>query len=290
MTRNPGAQTAALHPFFGFSICPAAFAAGVTRPAILPIGLPMTADMSSGAAGLYVSGEYLAKNPTWHEEDAEWKFGNVAELVRRNHLNPASVVEVGTGSGEVLRLLADALDTARLTGYDISPDAIRLAAPKATDRLSFHLGNPFGQSAYDLAIALDVFEHVDDYFGFLRQMTALAPLQIYNIPLDLSVRDVLQKDLVMRRRRDVGHLHYFFEDTALATLVDTGHEVLDYFCHSLSLTHRGPKGAFRRWFFRRNPSLCARLMGGFSMTVLCRTNAAQPHVPAPWAASGSRPG
>ena len=220
-------------------------------------------------ATIYVSGEYLAQNPSWHAEDAPWKFGHVAELLHRNDLTPARVVEVGSGSGDVLRLLADQLPYARLAGFDISPDALRLAQPKAGGRLTFQLGSPFGLGGYDLALALDVFEHVPDYMGFLRDMTKLAEFQIYNIPLDLCVRYVLQKSLIMNSRESVGHLHYFFKDTALATLEDTGHRVIDWSCHSPSLVQPDMKGAFRRWLFRLNPDLCARLMGGFSMTVLC---------------------
>lgn len=220
---------------------------------------------------IYLSGEYLRKNPSWHEEGADWKFGHVIELIRRNGLDPQSIVEVGTGAGECLKLLADEFPDARLTGFDISPDAIRIASEKATDRLSFRLGSPFDKTVYDLALALDVFEHVEDYLGFLREMTQLAPYQIYNIPLDLSVRYLLQQSLILRGRSEVGHLHYFFKDSALASLEDTGHEPIDLIMHSPSLMRRDLKGAFRRWFFNRNPDLCVRLMGGFSMTVLCRS-------------------
>jgi len=220
---------------------------------------------------IYCSGEYLRKNPSWHEEDAGWKFNHVMKLIHRNGFNPKSIVEVGTGAGEVLRLLSEELPEASLSGFDISPDAIRLASSKATDRLTFYQESPFGQSSYDLALALDVFEHVEDYLGFLRRMTTLAPYQIYNIPLDLSVRYVLQKELVMQARETVGHLHYFFKDTALASLEDTGHEVVDFVYHSQSLVRNDLKGAIRRWFFRRNADLCVRTMGGFAMTVLCRS-------------------
>ena len=219
---------------------------------------------------IYESGEYLRNHPSWHEEDAAWKFANVVELVKRNHLQPGTVVEVGTGAGGVLKLLSEEWPAAELKGYDISQDAVRLAAAKASDRLSFHQGSPFGLSGFDLALALDVFEHVDDYLGFLSQMTRLATYQIYNIPLDLSVRYVLQQQLIMQTRADVGHLHYFFKDTALASLEYSGHEIVDYSMHSPAMMLPGLKGAFRRWFFRRNPDLCVRLMGGYSMTVLCR--------------------
>ena len=223
---------------------------------------------------IYVSGEYLRNNPDWHAEGAEWKFGNAMPLLQRNGLEPRSIVEVGTGAGEFLKLLAEEYPDARLIGFDISPDAIRIASAKATERLSFHHGSPFGQSGYDLAIALDVFEHVEDYLGFLREMPRLAPYQLYNIPLDLSARYLIQKSLILRGRSEVGHLHYFFKDTALASLEDTGHEVVDLIMHSPSMVRRGFKGALRRWFFNRNPDLCVRLMGGFSMTVLCRAKGA----------------
>lgn len=223
---------------------------------------------------IYLSGEYLRNNPSWHAEGADWKFGHVMQLLQRNGLEPKSIVEVGTGAGEMLKLLAAEFPEARLSGYDISPDAIRLAAPKTSARLSFHQGSPFGQSGYDLALAMDVFEHVEDYLGFLREMTRLAPYQLYNIPLDLSVRYLIQQSLIMQGRAEVGHLHYFFKDSALASLEDSGHEVLDLIMHSPSLVRRDMKGAFRRWFFNRNPDLCVRLMGGFSMTVLCRSKPA----------------
>jgi Methyltransferase domain len=219
---------------------------------------------------VYESGEYLAKNPTWHEEDAGWKFGHLAQLLDRNSLRPASVIEVGTGSGEVLRLVSERFPEADCVGFDISPQAIKIAAQKSRPKLAFRQGSALGQSGYELALAMDVFEHVEDYLGFLRQMPALAEYQAYNIPLDLSARYVLQPHLIMGARESVGHLHYFIKDTALASLVDTGHEVIDFVYHSPSFSRKDAKGALRRWLFRLNPDLCVRLMGGFSMTVLCR--------------------
>ena len=98
---------------------------------------------------IYQSGEYLRNNPSWHAEDAGWKFGHVMQLMQRNGLEPKSVVDVGTGAGEVLKLLAEKFPDARLTGFDISPDA-RLDPQLGS--LSFHRNHSaIGYEWYSLA-------------------------------------------------------------------------------------------------------------------------------------------
>jgi hypothetical protein len=223
----------------------------------------------------YESGQYLESNPTWHAEDGPWKAKHVLELLERNALKPHSVCEVGSGAGEVLNILSQRLPEARLEGFEISSQALAAALPKQRYNLTFRQGAPFGGDRRDLVMALDVFEHVEDYMGFLRQVRELGEYQIYNIPLDLSVRYVLQKSLIMKARQKVRHLHYFFKDTALATLEDTGHTVVDYLYNSMSLSPGGSLGRrmrsrIRRALFGMYPDFTVRLMGGFSLTVLCR--------------------
>jgi len=221
---------------------------------------------------IYTNGEYLRCNETWHAEDAPWKIGNVRLILERNDVLPRSVCEVGTGSGEALRLLHDMFPACPMVGYDISSDALAMAGPKASEGLAFELGTPFGSGArYGLAMALDVFEHVPDYYGFLREMAALAEWQVYNIPLDFNARHLFQPELLRHTRARIGHLHYFTKDSALATLEDTGHEVVDWFWHSPLQSQGGVKGLLRSLVYRANPDLAVRLLGGFSMTVLCRS-------------------
>lgn len=225
---------------------------------------------------IYASGQYLRQNPTWHEEDGPWKCGYVHLLLTRNRIAPATVIEIGTGSGEVLALLAARMPEASFRGFDISEQAMIIAGRKARPNLAFVHGSPLeGTARADLVLALDVFEHVEDYMGFLRGVRLLGEHQIYNIPLDLSARSILQKSLVLGLRTGVGHLHYFFKDTALATLADTGHEVIDWAYNSRSLEWgrgplRWPIVALRRMAMAAAPDLAVRLLGGFSMTVLCR--------------------
>jgi hypothetical protein len=82
-------------------------------------------------------------------------------------------------------------------------------------------------SHFDLILLMDVIEHTEDYFSFLREIQPMSPYKILNIPLDKSVREVLLHH-VIEFRADFGHLHYFTRDLAIQMLRDVGYEVIDY--------------------------------------------------------------
>ena len=48
------------------------------------------------------------------------KPAQVLSLLRERNLRPASIVDIGCGTGRVLDVIADALDGTRLVGYDLS--------------------------------------------------------------------------------------------------------------------------------------------------------------------------
>ena len=53
--------------------------------------------MSDGE--IYRDATYLEVNPDWHEGDAGWKAARVAEILRRNGVDPATIADVGCGTG-----------------------------------------------------------------------------------------------------------------------------------------------------------------------------------------------
>lgn len=59
---------------------------------------------------LYISGEYLNKNPTWHVEESPWKAQQILRMLTLHHLTPRSICEVGCGAGEVLKQLQEQMD------------------------------------------------------------------------------------------------------------------------------------------------------------------------------------
>lgn len=233
--------------------------------------------MSTLQATIYTDGTYLRNNPEWHADDSAWKAGHIASLLRRHGIEPASVAEIGCGAGEILRALSLEFPQASFTGYDISPGAFRICSPKANDRLAFRLGSLLDAAdRYDLALAIDVFEHVEDCFSFLRQLRAKARHTVFHIPLELSALQVLRSRPLIEARRSVGHLHHFTKETALATLEDCGYTVLDcrYTSGRTDLGGLGWKSQLlkgpRKALFRVNPDLAARALGGYSLLVLAR--------------------
>jgi cyclopropane fatty-acyl-phospholipid synthase-like methyltransferase len=233
--------------------------------------------MSSLQSTIYTDGTYLRNNPEWHADDSAWKARHIASLLRKHAIDPASVAEIGCGAGEVLRALSLEFPDARLTGYDISPNALRICSRKANERMSFRLASLLeAEERYELALAIDVFEHVEDCFGFLRQLRTRARHKVFHIPLELSALQVLRAQPLIEARRSVGHIHHFNKDTALATLEDCGYTVID--CHYTSgRTELGGLGwksrllkAPREALYRMSPDLAARSLGGYSLLVLAR--------------------
>jgi cyclopropane fatty-acyl-phospholipid synthase-like methyltransferase len=229
---------------------------------------------------IYRSGEYLEKNPTYHVEDSPWKAQQILKMMRRHHLllEARTICEIGCGAGEILKQLQAHLPlTTELYGYEISPQGFSLCSGRANERLRFYCEDLLSSEAgpFDLLLCIDVFEHVEDYFGFLRKLRPKARQQIFHIPLDLSAQSVARAGPVMLERAEVGHLHYFMKETALATLRDTGYEVLDWFYTPGALNNpRSIKARLaslpRKICSLVNQDLTVRVLGGYSLMVLTR--------------------
>jgi 2-polyprenyl-3-methyl-5-hydroxy-6-metoxy-1,4-benzoquinol methylase len=161
-------------------------------------------------------------------------------------------------------------------GYEISPQAFELCKQRTEDRLKFKMENMFEDenAFFDITMAIDVFEHVEDYFGFLRNLHKKGKFNIFHIPLDLSVQTILRMSPILRGREKVGHIHYFTKDTALATLKDAGFKIIDYFytAGSIELPVKSIKSFFlrlpRKVAFKANKDLAVRILGGYSLMVL----------------------
>jgi SAM-dependent methyltransferase len=229
-------------------------------------------------ADIYRNGEYLRKNPEWHAEESPWKAQQVIRMLRRNNLQPRTICDAGCGAGEVLKQLHDHLgDECRFVGYDISPQAFEMCRTKAKERLDFKLADIRREENvfFDLVLVLDVIEHLEDYFSFLRDIRQKSHYAMFHIPLDLSAQTVGRKHGILKRRDLYAHIHYFTKETALRTLQDVGYQVLDHFytprlidlpSDRLQKMLRVP----RKIGFAFHADVTVRILGGYSLLVLAR--------------------
>lgn len=225
------------------------------------------------ACKIYLDGTYdLKTRRTWHLEDSPFKARQVLRMLdRHSDLQIGSVCDIGCGAGGVLAVVDQKFEgKTRLTGYEVSPQANSLSRRFESERCQFVHGDAFTDgSVFDLALVLDVVEHVEDCFAFLRQCASKATWKIYHIPLDTSVSMILRGANCWD---SVGHLHLFTIETALKSVEHSGQEVMDWFLTPVSLErpHRAAThftNLLRRILPKR---LAARLFGGYSVMILAR--------------------
>ena len=224
----------------------------------------------------YHDGDYLKQNPTWDAEDSPWKAQKIRKILSANDIEPKTIAEIGCGAGEVLKELWKSYGgNVSCVGYEISEKAYQICSRKSEDNLTFRLEDlTEKQVIFDVLLSIDVYEHVPDYLEFLSKLKMLATYKVFHIPLDMTVSSVLRVSPILEARRKVGHLHYFNKETALASLEDTSHHVLDYFYTAGSIElyksglGRNLLHLSRKLAFLINQDFAARLLGGFSMMVL----------------------
>ena len=227
----------------------------------------------------HINGEYLRNNPGWHAATSEWKAGEIMKMLDRHNLLPKTVGEVGCGAGEVLRQLQLRMPPdCEFIGYDIAPTAIEMCKERENDRLHCELADvcAIETPPFDLMLILEVVDHVEDYFSFLRTLKSRSTYKLFHFSLDLSVQNALRKGALLKQRDVYVHLHYFNKETILRTLEETGYEIVDHFYTPFGIKFAG--GGVGKWvirplrrsFFQVNEDLAVRILGGYRLLVLAR--------------------
>jgi len=228
---------------------------------------------------MYLTSKYIENNPTWHVEDSIWKVNHILDIIERNKLQPGSICEVGCGAGEILNQMYKKMpENISFVGYEISPQAFELCQKKKEDRLQFNLKNFLMENKvfFDVLLAIDVIEHIEDYFGFIRKIREKGQYKIFHIPLEISAQSVLRVSPLLNSRKSVGHIHYFSKETALATLTDCGYEIIDYFytAGAIDLPSKSLKSLLaklpRKFLYKYNKDIAVRVLGGYSLMALTK--------------------
>jgi SAM-dependent methyltransferase len=226
-------------------------------------------------ANIYTDGDYLSKHPTWHMEDSPFKAAQILKMLSRHpEISISSVCEVGCGAGAILHELAKQMpEHTTFTGYEISPQAHAISTQFESNRCHYALGDAFESGkCFDLVLLMDVVEHVEDPFDFLRKAKTLGRYVVCHIPLTHASALLRGMDGVGWDR--LGHIHVFTKETALKTVQHAGHTVIDHFLTDGAFGL--PKREFRtrvanvarHVLARVSITMTSRLIGGYSVLTL----------------------
>jgi ubiquinone/menaquinone biosynthesis C-methylase UbiE len=137
-------------------------------------------------------------------------------------LNVLTVLDVGCGSGDNLAALAHAMPQLELSGVDVSPGALALAAQRVQgaslrelDVQREHLSQTF-----DLVMAIQVVEHLADDKSALRNMALMAKQWV----LVTTMRGHMRPS-----EKLIGHLRNYSDQDLREKAASAGLEVVDIF-------------------------------------------------------------
>jgi ubiquinone/menaquinone biosynthesis C-methylase UbiE len=226
---------------------------------------------------IYFDNTYLSNNQDWHQEDAPFKAAKILEIVRQHNLNFKTVCEIGCGSGEILVELKNKLpEDGEFAGFDISPQAFHIAKEKESGRLRFFQKDITKEKDvnFDLLLVIDVFEHIENYFSFLREIRPKGTYTVFHIPLDLSVWTLFREKMLLESKQRVGHIHNFTESFIKSVLEDCGYQIIGSSYTEPTYVGKSMKERIiqllRKTTFRINQRLSTKLYGGYSLMVLAK--------------------
>jgi len=129
---------------------------------------------------------------------------------------------------------------------------------------------------YEVILALDVLEHLQDPFEFLARLRGYAAHYIFHFPLDLSALSVAREAPLLHARTKVGHIHYYTKGLALSLLTECGYEIVASTFTGAAFS--APRRSWKTWIaavprrviYAINRDFGARLLGGETLMVLAR--------------------
>jgi SAM-dependent methyltransferase len=169
----------------------------------------------------------------WREGGARQKARNIAEVCRKIHI--ASVIEIGCGTGAVLRELGALNFAKRYVANDISAAAIEFAQRSCGSLLNeVYVGPadslPFPAKSFSVAILSHVIEHLHDPVGAVRTAARVADYVVIEVPIEKVLSNTIRTRVLgesFLSAATAGHVQ-FWSTGSIADFLerDCGQEIL----------------------------------------------------------------
>lgn len=226
----------------------------------------------------------------WRESGARRKAKNIVRVC--GGVDPFSVVEIGCGTGSVLRMLQK-MDFARqYFCIDLSPAAVGFArdsCPAFRNRAAAGRADalPFAAGAFDVAILSHVIEHLDEPLSALREASRVARFVVIEVPTEKVLHNFVRTKMLRRPYpsiRDAGHVQ-FWSPSSIVTLlrqeadleiVNRHCDLLDEGIDSRNFSERGARPPIKRALRNWLPGCIYSRLVTTHATFLCRAQGPLP--------------
>ncbi len=183
--------------------------------------------------GELYSRDYDERMVRWRNLGAIDKSRNIIKMTSDVPKPLKSVLEVGAGTGAVLRELAAAGICAALTGIEIGSNRQkeqRMQVESAEVHLHGYDGLriPYDDASFDLVYATHVLEHVVDERGFLGELRRVSRRFVYlEVPCELIWGTSYRS---LQRTLNIGHINAYTPEAFALTVETSGLAVSVWNC------------------------------------------------------------
>ena len=185
---------------------------------------------------------YDEKMVEWRRRGAVDKAKNIQKLLGGKAAEIQRVIEVGSGTGDVLRNIAAIPIGKEFVGIEIGNDRLKeTAGDQSGITFSYYDGNKidFPDASFDLVYATHVLEHVTNERAFLHEMRRVTRRYVYlEVPLEIHRRTSASG---LNRTLQIGHINAYDFNSFMLKLETSGLSVIatDLFDHSLQVHQFG---------------------------------------------------
>jgi SAM-dependent methyltransferase len=151
----------------------------------------------------------------WRQAGARQKAANIASICRK--IEVSSAIEIGCGTGAVLRELAAKSFAKRYVGTDISAAAIEFAKESCRPFLDgVHVGAadflPFPAKSFSVAILSHVVEHLRNPVSAVRSAARVADYLVIEVPIEKVLSNTIRRRILGKpflSAAGAGHLQFW---------------------------------------------------------------------------------
>jgi len=248
---------------------------------------------------LYLSNEYIVKNPSLHEEDSPWKVRKIIPLVDRavSNLNRKEInlLDAGGGAGLILKAVSVYIEEkhgikVNRFALDLSPAMLKIQKknnPDLKKALSEDVcKTSLGDKEIDLMLVIDLLEHISNPVEALEEIKRISRFAIFKVPMEgnLSLRiwNFINRGKPRRRLvKTIGHINVYSFGKLKRRIEKHAGRVLDsyftnvfdyyrnskYYKNSMKLSHRSVN-LVAAYVFKLSPRLCSIIFGDFAMILV----------------------